>query len=61
MRMSHASLDRELATAKGILGRAAQTEKELRGLLSEAEAAGAADKNVSSLMRPVLSAQPRPL
>ncbi len=46
VRMSHASLDRELATAKGILSRAAQTEQELRGLLSDAEAAGADDKNV---------------
>lgn len=48
MRMSHASLDRELTTAKGILARAAQTEKELRGLLSDAEAAGAGDKHVCS-------------
>ena len=44
--MSHASLDRELTTAKGILTRAAQTEKELRALLSDAEAAGAGNKNV---------------
>ena len=49
VRMSHASLDRELTTAKGILARAAQTETELRALLSEAEAAGAGDKHVSSL------------
>jgi len=48
VRMSHASLDRELTTAKGILARAAQTEKELRGLLSDAEAAGAGDKHVCS-------------
>ena len=46
MRMSHRSLDRELTTAKGILARATQTEKELRGLLSDAEAAGAGNKQV---------------
>ncbi len=46
MRMSHRSLDRELTTAKGMLARAAQTEKELRTLLSDAEAAGTDNKQV---------------
>ena len=49
LRMTHPSLDRELTTAKGILSRAAQTENELRALLSDAEAAGAGGKKAGCL------------
>ena len=44
--MSHASLDRELSTAKGILARAVNTERDLRKALADAGATGLSKEEV---------------